>query len=73
MKCFYCGEKIERTEDDPCYFIGLDRPYANLPFHRNKCYKDKIKDHEEEYLTENSEKIWEWSRQERSRTGTKNK
>jgi len=60
MICFDCGEEIAQTDDDPCIFVGLDRPYVNLPFHKDKCYNVKVRPQEHEYLQEHGEQIWEW-------------
>ena len=35
MKCFKCGKEIEGLKS----ILPLDRPYVNLPFHRD-CYKN---------------------------------
>ena len=53
MICFYCGKEI----DDLRSFMALDKPYVNLPFHRD-CYKGL--DNEMEYVTTNIERITEY-------------
>lgn len=50
MKCFMCGKEIEGLKS----FLALDRPYVNLPFHRD-CYTSI--DDELEYCKENYERI----------------
>lgn len=52
-KCFECGKGIEGLRS----FLPLDRPYVNLPFHR-ECYTDI--DDELEYCTENYERILDY-------------
>ena len=60
MFCFECGKKIDSMDD--CYFIAIDVPYINLPFHLNGC-KNKVQRHgEEKYLEDNENKIIEWSK-----------
>jgi hypothetical protein len=53
VKCFRCGKKIEGLRS----FLPLDKPYVNLPFHRD-CYKSL--DDELEYVTENYDRIIEY-------------
>ena len=53
MKCFKCGKKIEGLKS----YLALDRPYVNLPFHRD-CYNglgDELA-----YVTENYNRIIEY-------------
>jgi hypothetical protein len=53
VKCFYCGKEIDGLRS----FMALDRPYVNLPFHR-ECYRSL--DDELEYVTTNIERIIEY-------------
>ncbi len=53
MKCFECDKKIDGLRS----FLPLDKPYVNLPFHRD-CYTD-IED-ELAYVTEHYERIMQY-------------
>ena len=53
VKCFKCGEEINGLRS----FMALDRPYVNLPFHR-ECYNN-LED-ELAYVTENYDRILEY-------------
>jgi hypothetical protein len=53
MKCFKCGKGIRGLRS----FLPLERPYVNLPFHRD-CYKS-IED-ELAYVTEHYDRIMEY-------------
>lgn len=50
MKCFKCEKEIEGLKS----ILPLDRPYVNLPFHRD-CYNE-LED-ELGYVTENYDRI----------------
>lgn len=50
MKCFKCEKEIIGLKS----ILPLDRPYVNLPFHRD-CYNE-LED-ELEYVTENYDRI----------------
>lgn len=53
MKCFECGKEIDGLKS----ILPLDRPYVNLPFHRD-CYTSI--DDELEYVTEHYDRILEY-------------
>lgn len=50
VKCFKCEKQIEGLKS----ILPLDKPYVNLPFHRD-CYNDL--DDELEYVTKNYDRI----------------
>ena len=56
MKCFYCDKDIDGNSDR-LKIIALDRPYANIPVHRDTCYLEIQSYGEEKYLRENIERI----------------
>ena len=53
MKCFHCGKLIKGLRS----FLPLERPYVNLPFHRD-CYTSI--DDELAYVTKHYERILEY-------------
>jgi len=64
MKCFYCGIEIDEDKDDKnIWNVALDRPVKiNLLFHKEPCLR-AIKGKENEYLTENVDRIYEVANQ----------
>jgi len=54
MECFYCLKVIEPERVDMIW-LGLDKPYINLPMH-NSCHR-KIRSRELEWLQENADRI----------------
>ena len=57
QKCFYCDKVI--GAESPSY-IGIDRPYINIPFHKDCVLR--VHDYgEEKYLKENKKKVIEWA------------
>lgn len=64
MKCFYCGEEMDSEKDNNnIWNIAIDKPYANLKFHKS-CLR-LIKGTENEYLTENVDRIYELANKQR--------
>jgi hypothetical protein len=55
LLCFSCDKEI--SPDNEKYFLGLDKPYINISFHRN-CYKE-IQGDINDFLLENLDKISE--------------
>jgi hypothetical protein len=53
VRCFKCEKEIEDLKS----FLALDKPYVNLPFHR-ECYISL--DDEMKYVTENYDRIIEY-------------
>ena len=53
VKCFECDKEIDGLRS----FLPLDRPYVNLPFHRD-CYNSL--DSELKYVTKNYDRIIEY-------------
>lgn len=37
-ECLHCKTKKRKLKSDTWFMVAIDRPYANLWFHR-KCYK----------------------------------
>jgi hypothetical protein len=66
--CFYCQKEILKTELQ--YFLPLDRPYINIPFHRETCLPN-ILGKEREYLEENKERLF--GKNENTNKGKKRK
>jgi hypothetical protein len=59
IECFYCGKEIDLEKDNGnIWNVAIERPYANLPFHKEPCLR-AIEGVENEYLTENAERIYE--------------
>lgn len=58
MKCFFCQDEI--VKGDKKFWLPLEKPYTNLPFHR-ECYNN-IEENLLEYLKDNYDRILERSR-----------
>jgi hypothetical protein len=54
MKCFYCNEEIG---DGKARIIALDKPYLNLYFHRETCFRKVENQGTENYISENVQRI----------------
>jgi hypothetical protein len=54
MICIVCKEEVLKTDDK--FYLGLDKPYVNLPLHR-KCWLS-IKDKLNYFLPENEELLY---------------
>ena len=52
--CFYCGKLIDNIIE--LTYIGLDRPYIMLPFHKH-CHNKINGKKEEKYLRKNEKRI----------------
>jgi len=56
LKCFYCNKDID-SNSDRLRIIALDRPYVNIPVHRDTCNLEIQSYGEGKYLRENIERI----------------
>lgn len=55
-KCFKCDEDIKETIDT--FMLGLDKPYCNIPFHKQCIRLMGGYDNAVLYVTENEKKLY---------------
>jgi len=61
MICFHCKKTITQIGDDRQMMVPIERPvYGNLNFHKDTCYQNEVKSHEQEYMQEHVEEIIAW-------------